>query len=373
MCSDDRGADFMLVAIKSIFINNADDNIAVHVITDGFSAETLNGIDRLGRRFDRRITVHTADLTGMDDLPEVHRPGVYIPRTMYLRLMLDKILPEEISRVIYLDTDTIVENSLRELWETDLEEYVMGAVTDVNLATDEHFSRLGLDNATPYFNSGMLLIDMTRYREGDIRRQCLDWLGRNKAIADYPDQDALNVILRGRILPLHPRYNVFDSYFRHVNYGSRFVCPADWDDAVSHPSIIHYTGLKPWLRYYPAVHIPARERFHHYRRIIFRLPIKKRPPVGNLGVVIRGYLRKSAALGWLYRISPSFWGKIAAAMTKTARPTSCGPAETPACESMQCQTPDRRLNKKSSCLPVAIKCCLPPRILNLTQKWTPLL
>lgn len=316
MCSDDNGADFMLVAIKSIFVNHRDSDIDMHVVTDGFSHSTLQSIARLAQRYGKPIHVHTADLSAAASLPEVNRPGIYIPRTMYLRLMLDTILPDRVKKVIYLDTDTIVEHSLSHLWLTDLKGNVMGAVTDVNLATDEHFSRLGLDDSSPYFNSGMLLIDMDAYRRLNIRKKCLDWISANSSIADYPDQDAINVVARGNILQVNPRYNVFDSFFRHINYGDRFMSTADWDNAVARPSVIHYTGLKPWLKYYPSVDIPMRERWHHYRNLDFISPMKQRQPVGSRGVAMRAQLRQSAALGWIYRISPSFWAKVAKSMKR---------------------------------------------------------
>ena len=43
------------------------------------------------------------------------------------RLVLDKFLPEDLERVLYLDGDTIVRGSLKELWETNIENYVLGA------------------------------------------------------------------------------------------------------------------------------------------------------------------------------------------------------------------------------------------------------
>ena len=76
------------------------------------------------------------------------------------RLLVDRLLPESVSRVLYLDADTLVIGSLRELWETDLEGCPLGMVAEPT-ANHARKKDLGLENMS-YFNSGVLLIDLAR-------------------------------------------------------------------------------------------------------------------------------------------------------------------------------------------------------------------
>ena len=87
------------------------------------------------------------------------------PREMYYRLLAGQMLPESLSRVLYLDPDILVINPLRELWETDMQGNMFAAAAHTGkteLANNVNRIRLGTDH--DYYNSGVLLIDLERCR-----------------------------------------------------------------------------------------------------------------------------------------------------------------------------------------------------------------
>lgn len=180
---------------------------------------------------------------------ELHRYGV---AALY-RLALPCLLPE-CRRAIYLDADTIVEHDLLELWDEANQGTPLLARQDWMFPVMSHpFLRercggLGMEPEDPYFNSGVLVLDLEEWRVRQYGQRVLEFLRANSAHCPWPDQDALNAVFRGRWKPLDARWNRY---------------PAEVERLES-AGIIHYIGgdAKPWLN--PTDGRLASLRFRHY-------------------------------------------------------------------------------------------------------------
>ena len=175
--------------------------------------------------------------------------GVYIdPRyteAASLRLLLPELLPEQ-DRILYLDCDIIVRQDLAKLWEkVNLEDHYLAAVYEAAIEGQaERFRALGCDPAR-YFNSGFLLMNLARMREEKVTEKLLE--ACRVPYLEFPDQDALNQVCQGRVLPLSPLYNSIRTFFI-PKYKADFVRQYSeplWEQ-VQREATIHYTGGKPW-------------------------------------------------------------------------------------------------------------------------------
>jgi lipopolysaccharide biosynthesis glycosyltransferase len=194
---------------------------------------------------------------------------------MWYRIFLPDLVPEA-DRILYLDVDTIVTDSLEPLADTDLDGYYLGAVTNVFQQNHLHRPReLGLAGPEVYFNSGVLLMNLDEMRRDGCAAALRDYAIENDR-NDWPDQDALNVVLGGRRLPLHPRWNVMNSL--------RFPWSAEMfgrdavQEALTRPAIRHFEGPghnKPWH------YMCAREARHLYRRHRRATPWPRFTPEGR--------------------------------------------------------------------------------------------
>lgn len=148
----------------------------------------------------------------------------YYSPEIFFRLFLHEILPKKIEKVLYLDSDTIVQSSLKELWETNLWENILGGVLDIS-------SKIRKETK---INSWVLLIDVKKYWATINATKNIDSL-----IRKMNDQDLLNNLFKNKILFLDESFNVqyWSSMFKNTR---------------KKPVIIHYTGdLKPWQFWYP--------------------------------------------------------------------------------------------------------------------------
>ena len=175
--------------------------------------------------------------------------GLYIdPRyteAASLRLLLPELLPE-LDRILYLDCDIIVRQDLARLWEeTDLGDNYLGAVYEAAIEGQaERFRALGCDPAK-YFNSGFLLLNLKQMREENVSEKLLE--ACRVPYLEFPDQDALNQVCQGRVLPLSPLYNSIRTFFI-PKYKPDFVRQYGEElwQRVQREATIHYTGGKPW-------------------------------------------------------------------------------------------------------------------------------
>lgn len=240
----------MAVAAVSLLENTPDVEIRIHLLTceRDPEAEAL-----LRRTFDRypRLTLEIVELDG-EALDRFFVEG-FLTKECYLRILAPEILPRDIGRIIYLDCDLVVVDDLRPLWQLDLQGKSVAAAMDYPrvsyLVEPERLARLGMPAGAPYVNSGVLVIDLGRWRERGLTRRLFDFIEQKGSALLTADQDAINVVLNtdDDLTILDCRWNLQTRIYRV----GRRSAPEDYEAtraARRKPAVLHYTGSeKPWL------------------------------------------------------------------------------------------------------------------------------
>jgi lipopolysaccharide biosynthesis glycosyltransferase len=192
-----------------------------------------------------------ADRNYMRDQPVGLR---HLSQATYLRLAMGRMLPAEIARAIYLDSDVLVVKDLLPLWETKLDGNVVGAVRDFmtplagqHNALEYCLADTGISLTHPMFNAGILLIDVAAYRSQGIEAECVAFLERWRNNIQSADQDALNAVLHDRHKLLDFKWNVqmggWHSFKNHPALSEQERKSLRETD----PAILHFSGSgKPW-------------------------------------------------------------------------------------------------------------------------------
>ena len=171
-----------------------------------------------------------------------------LPTSHWYRVFLPELLPD-VDRIVYLDADTVVLESLAPLWETKLGDNCLAAVT--NVFQEDHFhlpQRLGLADPSLYFNTGVMVLDLAAMRREGTTDQIVKWALANSERLAWPEQDVTNVVLAERRLELHPRWNCMHSVLRFPWAAYAFGYEAI-EAARVKPAIRHFEGPltnKPW-------------------------------------------------------------------------------------------------------------------------------
>lgn len=181
-----------------------------------------------------------------------------------VRLLIPELLPPAVETVLYLDCDVVVDEDLAELWDTDLADKSLGAVRDtIGWVSNpdggvSNYRELGIPADTPYFNSGVLLINVSKWRKNQTSERLLEYLWHHQAIIRYEDQEVLNAVLYDDWIELDFRWN-WQIIWRGVRLGTHKMA---WVPERARKSIVHFiTAEKPWL---PGCDYDEKEYFFKY-------------------------------------------------------------------------------------------------------------
>jgi lipopolysaccharide biosynthesis glycosyltransferase len=205
----------------------------IHVLCDGIDAKTKQSVSGSLPNGSASISWHPVDFSSFTN----YSPAPHISKMTYARLLLPQLLPTT-DKVLYLDSDILVLKDLGPLWNADVGNAVLAAVLD---PLDDHIkcNKPGLEKAprvTRYFNAGVLLIDLVRWRSERISERAIEYLD-NFPLSPFSDQDALNVACDGRWKELGPEWNFQQGPTQNIEP----VVPG------LQPSIVHFvTSHKPW-------------------------------------------------------------------------------------------------------------------------------
>ncbi|HTO04463.1 MAG TPA: glycosyltransferase family 8 protein [Opitutus sp.] len=169
--------------------------------------------------------------------------GEHFTEATYYRLLLPRILPANVSRLIYLDSDVIVRHPIEHLWSVQLGKLSTAAVFNPRALT---WGKMGLRREQDYFNAGVLLMDLNRWRAEQIDQRALNFAAGYAGALPCADQDALNHVLAGAWKRLDLRWNQQFKFFQHSARYLQVSWLGLWR-AKSAPYIVHYsTNTKPW-------------------------------------------------------------------------------------------------------------------------------
>lgn len=266
--ADDNYAMPLAVTARSALANLQSDRPVALFILDGGISKTNKR--KITRSLDSKqveiswITLDNAQFTNLSSDRHVTIPTYY-------RLRLPQVLPPEFNKAIYLDTDMVVTGNLEELWNIDIgDNYVLAVQDDVQLYVSmspslQKCQGWEISPACKYFNAGLLVINMDKWRADNIGNRVIEFIRQN--ISYQPnDQDALNAILAGRWGEIHPKWNqmpgVYDPAFKDRNP----LPPEVYQELLHQPCIIHFTNTpKPWCAGLQAECLhPKKDLFFHY-------------------------------------------------------------------------------------------------------------
>jgi lipopolysaccharide biosynthesis glycosyltransferase len=232
------------------------------VVADDVTQQARDGIVRqVGARATIRFLTAGERLAGIPG--SRYRHLAHLSNAMYLRLVLPELVPDDVRRVVYLDSDVLCVGSIAPLFGWDLRGKPLGAVRDAftrRIADSGGMPGIQAGMHDPqavYFNSGVLVIDAPAWRAADLTGACLSYLEEHAGELRFPDQDALNWVAYGNWLRLPKEYNHQMAWRLETEAGRRLT------DAV----VLHPVGLaKPWSKQYPQGDL--KRLYEHYRDLV---------------------------------------------------------------------------------------------------------
>lgn len=268
ICTDDNYVAPCMTTITSV-LNNAKNSICkVYVLSEGLTETNKVKFQQLADFYHQTIIVREV----ADDVLSGLVASGRFPKSIYFRFLLPEILKDEV-RCLYLDCDILVRENISDFYDTDLYGYACAAIEDQRGDDVTIHNRIFM--YSKYFNSGVLLMNLDYWRQHGVAGQLIDYLRTYPERCWFPDQDALNAVLEGKVKFMDYRYNLQGEMLSHRCY--LLLSATKWqalDEAISNPAVIHFTDInKPW---YKECKHPYRDE---YRKVAFSQPI--------IGLVLR--------------------------------------------------------------------------------------
>ena len=240
---DGNYANPALTMLNSLFINNPNIKIHVHILDGGIG---LKNKIKYFIFFTKRRIKYKFYKIDYSRIPNALLSN-HISMSAYNRIFMSSILKVEIEKVLYLDCDIIIKNSISELLDTNIDEYHLAGVAEK--PTEAVIQNLQL-NKSNYFNSGVLLINLKKWRAECFEQKLVNFINNFRDKIIFHDQDVLNFCAKNNWLSLNHKYNVTHFFYHPKSYSFEYfgLTESEYLEIKSNPVILHFTShQKPWI------------------------------------------------------------------------------------------------------------------------------
>lgn len=225
LIADQAYTEQLTVTMKSIMYHNK--SVDFYIINQGIMPDWFRKMRRIVRNLGGELYNIPFD---MGLISAEWRTQDHISPIAYAKYFIPRLIDRE--RVLYLDTDIIVNGSLNSFFLTDLKGFPVAAVRDIDGS----------------FNTGVMLIDNLQWKDLSVLDKCLELSEGEKSkhweLEHFNgDQTILNSVFQDNWLELDKRFNVQVGYDL-VAFYNHWTEHFNLEDE---PLVIHYTtNRKPW-------------------------------------------------------------------------------------------------------------------------------
>jgi lipopolysaccharide biosynthesis glycosyltransferase len=252
----EKDLPYLAVAVRSLAANCSEpEKLQVHVLWLDLSSTALERLAQSWADLPLRYTFHEIEEPAREMVQADSRFGYWA------YLWFDRFVSPDCRRVLLLDSDVLAFGDITDLWQLDMEGKAVGAVLDpfgrsagygesLSKAAPNLGYEFGPDD--PYFNTGVLLVDMNRWRERDVTEEVSRKFEGGFAELTFHDQDTLNLMFRGDIVSLSPKWNMIEQTELYKGWPFDLYRETEPPLEYFETKIRHFAGLIkpdiPWIR-----------------------------------------------------------------------------------------------------------------------------
>jgi lipopolysaccharide biosynthesis glycosyltransferase len=240
------------VMIRSLEdVADRDESYVVYLFCSGLNDSLRERASRTFSAMRSDVTVHMVERDF--ELPDTLRSKrSHLNATIYNKLRIYEHLPQDLERIVFLDADVVLSRDPAGLYRQPLDGQPMAGVRDKFYLQDDVGpdlrEALGLDDYEQYFNSGVLVVDLPKWRAKNIPERALRFAAENWDRTGLHDQDALNAVIAGRWQALSPLWNPRGLNELPGDDGRTEILTNFEIYRRDIQNLIHYSGRnKPWL------------------------------------------------------------------------------------------------------------------------------
>lgn len=238
------------VALTSLKLNkNTDTKYIIHILANNLSDDSKNNLLTLNDE-NFRIELKIVNVDKKFNKLTKKDGDLHVSPSALIKLRLPEIL-NKVGKVLYLDGDVLIQDDLLELYNTNIKKFYAAVVKDIlSERNAAHMINMNIKNKY-YFNSGMMLLNLTKCRKNNITRKLINY--RENGKNHFMDQDTLNYVFNENVKYVSYRYNYLNKFYDwwggeklSLFYGEVF--PNNKKESFKNATIIHFGSYeKPWI------------------------------------------------------------------------------------------------------------------------------
>lgn len=235
---DNNYVHYFWVMISSLFENKKKNTqLEIFLIWDKITVENKAKLNILEKKYNFKINYLNVDVNKYKDLVICW----HFNHTTYYKISIPDIISDNIDKILYIDSDTIILWDLLELWNTNIDSYSIAWVEDLWI-NESYKLNLWMSKDSKYFNAWVMLMNLKRWRQEKTWQVIFDFIKNNKGKITLLDQDWLNFILSKQSLFIDYKFNIMNSSFlRNMNFKiNDFFLKQE-----KNPVIVHFA---PWIK-----------------------------------------------------------------------------------------------------------------------------
>lgn len=276
----------IVTVLTSIIDNfNNENELEINILERNLSDENKKIISKFNSLNVKINYINMNDINiNLEEFMDIREHYDYISIETYYRFFISELFLNH-DKIIYLDADIIVLEDISKLYSIDIEDYLAGVVSDMNIdivfarewliskqvTLKEYFEKTLNKSTNDYFNAGVLLLNLKKVREDNIVKKLWKF-AEEKSPLEFQDQDILNAVFENNVKYIDRRWNVL----KDVQWYLRDYPDKNSKDKIEeiskNPFIVHYIGInKPWeynsIYYYDYYYID--EWWKYYKKTEF--------------------------------------------------------------------------------------------------------
>lgn len=298
---DDGYAQHAGISMLSLLENNQDiEHIVFYIIIDSLNEENRNKIEYIIQKYHREF--YYIDLK---ELTKDLKISTTFNRSAYGRIFLANYV--SVNSIIYIDSDTIINESLKDLFNINMTDKLVAGVQDT--VNSYYVTNIGLNNNHRYINDGgIIILNLDLWRKMGIVKKCIDFIYKFHGNPPHNDQGTINHVCAGYIEILPANYNVMAPMFKFTAKQiialfkmEQYYTQSELDNATNKPIVIHYTDEfynRPWFSNctHPLKHL--------------YLDYKEKSPWKDTHLKYKALSRNCKIQNWVYEKCPFFIYKL---------------------------------------------------------------
>lgn len=252
--SDKNYLPYLTVAIKSLVQKSKTQNeYRIYILTSDLTDEDFEVLKQMEQP---NIKINRVDVNDkIESIKDKVALRDYYSVSIYFRLFIPTLFPQY-KKAIYLDSDIILNRDIADMFNNNLGDNYVAAILDEVIWSSKEFTYYAVNaldvNEKQYFNSGVLVMNLDKFRENNIEDDFYKWVSLYNFGTVAPDQDYLNCICKNKVvyldkgwnkMPMGEKLNDNELYLIHFNM---FMKPWKYKDTMFNEYFWKYAEQTPF-------------------------------------------------------------------------------------------------------------------------------